>query len=266
MMDKYKFSFILFFLLYSSVSFAGYTIIHNGKAFKNLNNIEVVKGDEVIIRFDTATSWYRVNRAYGSYSNLGSSSFYDDINYRFYKISSFNVIEINIKTDIAGNYLFAADMAIDSLATFRPLCFLHHNIFQISVREADSYIGYITELLNVPFLLGPKNITSIGHQADLKIGIDCAELAIYGRRRMGHKIPYCGPRKIIDFLYNVDSIQSGTIVHFGFQVSIVYKDFGTIGVLDDDDYLIHAYDDRVKIQKFADCTLNGFSYNLYEWR
>ncbi len=266
MMRENSIKFIVFFLFLSSVANAAYSIIHNGKVFKNLNNIEVVTGDVVIIRSDSMTSWSCVDRAYATYSNIGLSSFYDDIMYQFYKISSFKTIELNINTDVAGNYLFAADMAIDSLASCRPLWFLYNNVFQISVREADSYVGYLTELLNLPFLLGPKNITSIGHQTDLKIATDCAELAIYGRRRMGNKVPYCGPRKMIDYLYNVDTIKSGTIVHFGFQVSIVYKDLGTIGKLDDDDYLIHAYDDRVKIEKFDDCSLHNFIYKLYEWR
>lgn len=56
------------------------------------------------------------------------------------------------------------------------------------------------------------------------------------------------------------------IPHNKFKVGVVYKDLGIVGILDDNDYLIHAYDDRVKIQKFADCTLNGFNYKLYEWR
>ena len=71
----------------------------------------------------------------------------------------------------------------------------------------------------------------VGHQTDLRVCVDCAELAIYGKRRQGFNIPYCGPRGINNYLEEIspDSIFNGCIVHFGDQVDVIYSDEGVKG-------------------------------------
>ena len=51
-------------------------------------------------------------------------------------------------------------------------------VFQLIKRDSDDYVGYLEELLTVPFVMPPRLLHS-GHQTDLRLGVDCAELAIY---------------------------------------------------------------------------------------
>ncbi len=138
-------------------------------------------------------------------------------------------------------------------------------VFQLIKRDSDDYVGYLEELLTVPFVMPPRLLYS-GHQTDLRLGVDCAELAIYGKRRQGYDIPYCGPQKIVNYLKETDSIRRGTVVSFGFQISVVYEDRGLSGQLDDADLLIHAYKDKAEIISFGESGLNRYPYKLYEWK
>ena len=58
------------------------------------------------------------------------------------------------------------------------------NTLEIVVRRDDTYVGYATELIGVPFVFWPKEVVG-GHQTDLRMGADCAATVIYGKRRMG---------------------------------------------------------------------------------
>jgi hypothetical protein len=165
-----------------------------------------------------------------------------------------------------GTYYFGRVLENNkSFTSTKPIHLIDDNIIQIVVRKSNSYIGFLTEQLNLPFIMPPKVLPKFGHQTDLNIGTDCAELAIYGMRRLGYNIPYVGPKGITKYLNQIDSISSGTILHFGFQVSILYEDRGKIGVLDAEDLLIHAFEDRVKIEPIGDTKLLKMEYKIYQW-
>jgi len=164
-------------------------------------------------------------------------------------------------------YVSISEVSINApIESFLPINLTNENIVQLVVRENDTYIGYMTELLGTPFILPPKLLGVYGHQTDLRIGTDCAELAIYGMRRMGYNIPYCGPAGIVKYLEPTNDLKEGTIIHFGFQVSVLYKDNGLIGQLDDQDLVIHAYLDKVSIDKLGDTGLLRNNYKLYKWK
>lgn len=148
-----------------------------------------------------------------------------------------------------------------------PLYLLkNQGIVQVVIRKDDSYIGYLTELMNTPFILGPSRTPSGIHQTDSRMGCDCAAFAIYGKRREGFQVPYCGPQGIYCYLEDIaqselqpdregiyrDSagkpfyitikkLAPGDILHFKEQVSVFYKDMGILGVLDKDDLVIQSY-------------------------
>lgn len=143
--------------------------------------------------------------------------------------------------------------------------FQDYDLTQIIKTRSKGYIGYLEELVNVPFVLPPR-LTQHGHQTDSRLGVDCAELAIYGKRRQGFDIPYCGPLKITSFLKPVDSLKKGTVIHFGHQVSVLYKDKGKIGMLDKNDLLIHAYKDKAEIIELGKTDLRYRDYELYKWK
>lgn len=137
---------------------------------------------------------------------------------------------------------------------------------QIVKRLHGGYLGYLEELLNVPFILPPRHLSGFGHQTDHRIAVDCAEMAIYGKRRQGYNIPYCGPLRIGKYLDRTDSVTTGTVIHFGFQVSVVYEDRGIPGKLDGEDLLIHAYKDKAEIIALNKTDLLKAKYISFTWK
>ncbi len=138
----------------------------------------------------------------------------------------------------------------------------------LRVRRDDSYLGYLTEMIGVPFVLPPRRFPDGGHQTDLGLGVDCAELAIYGRRRQGHKVPYVGPQGIYYYLRPIrpDSLFEGCVVHFGGQVSVLYRDLGRAGQLDAEDLLIQSYETWVRIVSWRESGWYRREWEGFMWR
>jgi len=65
------------------------------------------------------------------------------------------------------------------------------NIHTVAYRKDDTYLGYLYELFNTPYIYGSKGIKG-GHQSDLLVGSDCADFTVYGKRRQKgkDKFPY----------------------------------------------------------------------------
>lgn len=167
-------------------------------------------------------------------------------------------------------------------------------IVQVAVRTDDTYIGYLMELINTPFIMTPRLTPEGHHQTDDRLGTDCAGLAVYGRRRMGFRVQYLGPSGITAYLDSLGDGQftpgtvsgialyldgggnpmdvgeggllPGDILHFRAQVSVFFSDRGTTGVLDPEDLVIQSWFDGPHI-----CTIreNGFfprPLRVYRWR
>lgn len=167
-------------------------------------------------------------------------------------------------------------------------------IVQISRRFDDSYIGWLTELFRTPFIVAPRVTEPWVHETDERMGSDCASFAIYGMRRQGFRIPYCGPLGIYKFLTETgrspawpgrpDStgvyffkngttvpvgpghIEPGDIIHFGEQVSVFYADAGRPGVLDKDDLLIQCYLGGPTITRIEDSGFFHRPVRIFKWR
>jgi hypothetical protein len=157
--------------------------------------------------------------------------------------------------------LFPPDSLLASYAILEE----YADVVQFVITQSSGYTGYLEELLNVPFVLPPRRLRNGKHQTDLLLAVDCAELAIYGRRRQGYNIPYCGPKRIARYMSPTLLLRQGTVIHFGHQVSVLYEDRGEAGVLDGDDLLIHAYTGKAEIIRLRDTDLLHRRYTLYEW-
>lgn len=140
------------------------------------------------------------------------------------------------------------------------------NTFEIVVRRDDTYVGYATELIGVPFVFWPKSVDG-GHQTDLRLGADCAATITYGKRRMGHQVGYFAPKGLLRYLVEVEptSVQGGDVLHFGFQTALLSKDTEPLGVLNDSDIILHSYHQLVEEIPLEQALYSGQPYKVYRW-
>ncbi|MEO0899652.1 MAG: hypothetical protein AAFY71_24795 [Bacteroidota bacterium] len=192
------------------------------------------------------------------------------IGYRLIQLSQSEIQDSLIySAEKAGTYYVGMGhlSSPDTLIYLKDI--LAQPIHQFVVREDDTYLGYLTELVNVPFGLVPwrfgKNSV---HQTDMRVLVDCAELAIYGRRRMGQEIPYVGPRGIWKYMEELpfDQLRPGDIIHFGDQVSVLYEDVNPIGKLNAEDILIQAFEERVRKVSWKESGFYGRPYKPLRWK
>jgi hypothetical protein len=194
------------------------------------------------------------------------------IEYKLHRLNSEKTLVINDANEGTKYYGLFDDndslVKIGFINDSRPIALCYNNIYQIVVRENDSYLGYLTELINTPFILPPVYIEGCGHQTDLRIGSDCAELAIYGKRRQGYNVPYAGPAGITKYLDEIrtDSLFEGCILHFGFQVSVLYNDKGVKGSLDADDIIIQSYENKACLIEYKNCGYYNYPFKPYKWK
>jgi hypothetical protein len=241
-----------------------------------------------------AVSWYTVQPHLQEYSNLWSrldknegNIHIEPIDYERKTIGMETNNWVLDFTNIVGKdnfgtyYLMAEVNTVDETKNYTKTFFSDPSllsnkypgkIIQIVYRKDDTYIGYLTELLNTPFIIAPMTTVEGYHETDVRMGSDCAAFAIYGRRRQGYKVPYCGPKWIHKYLTEIEKgalwprkalsteiymnknnqfvkvaadggLAVGDIVHFGEQVSVFYEDLGIKGLLDKDDLLLQSWEE-----------------------
>ncbi|MCD4707577.1 MAG: hypothetical protein K8S62_07540 [Candidatus Sabulitectum sp.] len=191
-----------------------------------------------------------------------------------------------------GTFYLATGMeTLDTLYQVNPL---HTNdVIQISLRPDDTYIGYLYELINTPFIMAPRRTPDGSQQSDNRLGTDCAGLAVYGKRRQGFDYLYLGPRGITDYLvplgdgsYKPDTdteaaifrndqdcsvsvgeegLCPGDILHFGAQVSIFLEDRGISGVLDSQDMVIQSWFNGPHVCTIEENGFFGLPVKFYRW-
>jgi hypothetical protein len=261
-------------------------------------------------------SWYEIQPKLQEYSNLWSRSNTKEGNIHLEPIDYIKKplpeythkkcldFSRTTKKNNLGTYYVTAEVILegksfDQINTFfsetSPLSQKYSfKIVQIVRRKDDTYIGYLTELLNTPFIIAPM-MTQYGyHETDIRMGSDCAAFAIYGKRRQGYRVPYCGPRGIYKYLseigkgplrskkafgteiyvnkdaqsvtVGVDGIERGDIVHFGDQVSVFYEDLGINGFLDKDDLLFQCYKDAPHVTSIANSGFYPKPIRTFKWK
>ena len=182
----------------------------------------------------------------------------------------------------------------DSITACEPLHRLYpEQIVQFAVRSDDTYPGFLTELINTPFIMAPRSTPAGFHQADDRLGCDCAAFAVYGKRRQGFDYRYLGPWGILEYLEPVfdelfhpvateghfvyrsadglpaeigeGKLQPGCILHFGEQVSVFLSDEGVEGLLDSDDLLFQSWFDGPHICRVGENGFPGNPVRIYRW-
>jgi len=166
-----------------------------------------------------------------------------------------------------------------------------YQVVQITVRSAETYMGYLTELFNTPFILSPKRLNTGDHQTDIRVGSDCAEFAIYGKRRQGYEVKYIGIKGIYRYLDEISvaplqpgedgvytdnhlnvietgegGVEPGDIIHFGEHVSVFYRDAGFEGLLDMQDSILQS---SIPTPVYTTLENSGFSelpIRVFKWK
>lgn len=143
---------------------------------------------------------------------------------------------------------------------------LSPKVHRVTVRKDDTFLGYLTELYNTPYIWASAGSKGI-HQADRNIGSDCADLMVYGMRRAGkdidygstYDVPRWGGKKAVASIARkaedgrfVDAngnairvgveggVKPGDLVLFHRHVGAFSVDREPLGVLDENDLLIHT--------------------------
>ena len=144
-------------------------------------------------------------------------------------------------------------------------------VTRVSIRRDDTYLGFLTEMYNQPYIWASAGITDATHQSERLEGSDCADFIVYGARRMGAKLgyTYTGALPKVTRLLAAGArggdgvfrdahgqpiafTRPGDILLFPRHVGALTEDRGTKGVLDDQDLMMHTLWDSPKEQPIAD--------------
>ena len=144
-------------------------------------------------------------------------------------------------------------------------------VMRVSLRRDDTYLGYLTEMYNQPYIWASAGFSDATHQSERLEGSDCADFIVYGARRMGAKLSYTytgalpkvtrllaagtrGPDGVFRDAHGqpIAFTRPGDLLLFPRHVGALAVDRGTPGVLDDQDLMMHTLFDSPKEQAIAD--------------
>lgn len=190
-------------------------------------------------------------------------------------------------------YLAAGLEARDTLHLVNPPHTSLTDVIQISLRPNDTYIGFLYELINTPFLMAPRRTPDGSQQSDSRLGTDCAGLAVYGKRRQGFDYLYLGPQRISEYMVQIgegsykpvnkngiavfendegaaapvgaEGLCPGDILHFRVQVSVFLEDRGIHGILDSQDMVMQSWFSGPHVCTIEENGFFGSPVKLYRW-
>lgn len=158
-------------------------------------------------------------------------------------------------------------------------------VHRVSLRSADTYIGFLTEMYGQPYIWASAGMTNRKHQSERLEGSDCADFVTYGWRRMGHKVPYTwseGLRKLTrrvskgvpgeDGVYRdakgnpLAFPKKGSLLLFPRHVGVVITDRGRLGVLDRADLMFHTLFKSPEIEEIGATSYAQSRVEVLHWR
>lgn len=246
-------------------------------AFHHKEDLTLSVKAPVDSRGDVQITWYAVAPAAKSYNMLGKNyGFAEDAP----RLVRFNEIRLNHvrnrktveaselndlfdeKTGLGTIRLFAEVVRNNTSYRTPPVC--------ISRYAGRNYPGRLTEIFNLPYVLG-GGLLNIGNLpgADARYGADCLGFIIYGKRRMGARIPYNHGNNLRAYLadigevlffkggvaynnqgpisINEQMISDGLLLHFGTHIAALYQDNEPRNILNDDDLVVHQLENMPEI-------------------
>jgi cell wall-associated NlpC family hydrolase len=250
-------------------------------------------------------AWNRIEPAAASLSNTASGTFrFEPIEYRATAIAG-TANHASIVPDVRPTltpdhgdgvgtmrYQLVVRQADRTLATPGPEARrgkgsggLTDAVTRVTIRRDDSYLGFLTEMYGQPYIWASAGTSDKTHQSERLEGSDCADLMVYGARRMGKHIAYTwtgglpGITTLVaagtrgdDGIYRdkdgtpVPFTQPGDLVLFPRHVGALAADKGTKGVLDDHDIVLHTLFDSPKEQAIVDTGYAQYPIELRRFR
>ncbi len=196
-----------------------------------------------------------------------------------------------------GNMAFQVTVTLDSGATVstpgleaRDVGGLSPSVMRVVVRKDDSYLGYLTELNGSPFIFGSAGPDG-RNQTDRLLGADCADLAVYGRRRLGAGAQYTSTyhfdeqapelaravaldggkatdRKGRAISFGPHGVKAGDVLHFpgSRHVAVLWEDRPPLGVLDASDLMFHTCWGPPTVEAIGDAPCASLPWRVLRWR
>lgn len=148
--------------------------------------------------------WFKIEPTDRSLSNTDPSFHWHEIGYRESAIDGCAdrwSCPADVRTSVLGDrgglgtMAFRVEVSLGGRTASSPGLEKRHrgglapDVARVTVRRDDTYLGYLTELFNTPYIWGSAGSDAV-HQAERRIGSDCADFVTYGVRRLGHEVPY----------------------------------------------------------------------------
>jgi len=250
--------------------------------------------------------WYRVEAAARSLSNTDPKFHWEPIPYKDVEIEACRdrfdcpaEVRATILGDRGGlgTMAFRVEVAlgerrgasVGSEKLFRGG--LPAEVARVTVRRDDTYLGYLTELFNTPYIWGSAGDPARVHQAERRIGSDCADFVTYGVRRLGHDVPYTSTWGLPDhsrLLFVADApaddgfyrqkggeaipvggkkgVRPGDLLLFPGHVGAFVRDEPPLGVLSSKDVMIHTCWSEPAELPIAETDYGGSPVKVYRWK
>lgn len=167
---------------------------------------------------------------------------------------------------------------------------LSAEVARVTVRRDDTYLGYLTELFNTPYIWGSAGDPPRVHQAERRIGSDCADFVTYGVRRLGHDVPYTSTYGLPAFARLLFAAQApdgegvyrqkdgrtipvgekgvrpGDLLLFPRHVGAFLRDEPPLGVLSNGDVMIHTCWAEPAEQPLKETDYGAVEVKVYRWK
>ncbi|MGC4116125.1 MAG: hypothetical protein QM765_16405 [Myxococcales bacterium] len=250
--------------------------------------------------------WYRIEAAAHSLSNTDPKFHWEPIAYKDVEIEECRDrfdCPAKVITTVLGDRGGLGTMAFKVEVTFGERKGaspgseklyrggLSAEVARVTVRRDDSYLGYLTELFNTPYIWGSAGDPPTVHQAERRIGSDCADFVTYGVRRLGHDVPYTSTYGLPDhsrLQFEADKpdeagvyhqkktgetipvgekgVRPGDLLLFPGHVGAFVRDEPPLGVLSNKDVMIHTCWSEPAEVPITATDYDGTSVKVYRWK
>lgn len=279
-----------------------YAVVRTGTKFFSDAPSLIIGGKKVTpdpLPKDAKVTWERIEPVTANMSNTSSGEFrFEAIEYKATAIeSTAHWITADVRPTLTVDHgdgvgTMRYRVIVDGVASAgidakrgRGAGGLSDKVMRVTVRRDDTFLGFLTEMYGQPYIWASAGTSDKAHQSEHLEGSDCADLMVYAARRAGKHVSYTwtgglplitkllgGGKRDDKGVYRsadgkpVPFTKTGDLVLFTRHVGALAEDKGTIGVLDDQDIIIHTLFDSPKEQAIADTGYADTPVEVRRWR